>query len=416
MRLYAASYLLPVEGPPIAGGAIAVEEGEIIAVGTLDPLRRVCPGDVTEFPGCVIMPGLVNAHCHLELTHFPAWRMRDGMEYAPRSFVDWLIQVVKIKRGVTSDDFRHSLREGIRISHESGSTAVGDILSQRDLLPLYAASHLTGRLFFEAVGQDPARCGTLLAELERALEQPLGSFLPGVSPHTPYTISEEFGRVLGERARRRGVPCAIHCAESAAEGSFFFDTSGPLAEIFYPHVHWEQYLPSPRRTTPVRYLDGLGLLTPGSTAVHCVHVTSADAEILKKRNISIVLCPRSNNQLNVGTAPAHLYKKLGIPLALGTDSLASNDSLSLFDEARFAAALWPDVFPPEELLYMITLGGARVLGLEEQTGSLVPGKRADFIVVEATGTPERLPERIIHEGKLREVFARGNALTDPAPS
>lgn len=414
MRLYAASYLLPVEGPPIAGGALAVEEGEIVAVGTLDLLRTVCPGEVTEYPGCVIMPGLVNAHTHLELTHFPAWRMRHGMEYSPRTFVDWLIQVVKVKRGVTLEELRHSVREGLRISLESGSTAVGEILSRRDLLPLYGESPLAGRLSFEAIGQEPARWGGLLAELEQLVAQPVGGFLPGVSPHTPYTVSEEFGRELGVRARQWGVPGTVHCAESAAEGEFLSDATGPLAEIFYPHVHWEQYLTPPRRTTPVRYLDGLGLLTPGTAAVHCVHVTPADAELLRAREVSVVLCPRSNDRLAVGTAPAHLFKKLGIPLALGTDSLASNDSLSLFDEARFAAALWPGLFPPEELLYLMTLGGARVLGIEEQTGSLVPGKRADFIVVEASGTPGQLPERIIHDGKLREVFAQGDPLGDRA--
>ena len=407
MQLYAASYLLPIEGPPIAGGAIAVEDGEIIAVGNLDLLTAVCPGEVTEFPGCVIMPGLVNAHSHLELTHFPAWKMRHGMDYAPRSFVDWLIQVVKIKRGVTEEDLRHSVREGIRISLESGTTMLGEILSHRGLIPLYEESPLAGRLYFEAIGHDPLRCATLLAEVERAAALSMGGFLPGFSPHTPYTISERFTRELGERAREWMLPCAVHVAESAEESAFLFNADGAIAETFYPHVHWEAYLPPARKTTPVRYLDGLGLLTPGMAAIHCVHVTPADAKILKEREVSVVLCPRSNDRLNVGTAPAHLFRKFGIPLAFGTDSLASNDSLSLFDEARFAADLWPGLFPPEELLYMMTLGGARVLGLEDVAGSLAPGKRADFIVVEADGTPEQLPERIIGKGKLIEVFSAG---------
>ena len=407
MRIYAASYLLPVEGPPISGGAIAVEDGEIVAVGTLDLLTAVCPGEVTDFPGCVIMPGLVNAHSHLELTHFPAWKMRHGMDYAPRTFVDWLIQVVKVKRGVTDVELQHSVREGIRISLESGTTMLGEILASRDLMSLYSESPLAGRLFFEAIGHDPVRCAGLLTELGRTAELLTGGFLPGLSPHTSYTVSERFARELGERAREWELPCAVHVAESPEESAFLFDTTGAIAETFYPHVHWESYLPPARRTTPVRYLDGLGLLTPGTAAVHCVHVTPADAEILKDREVSVVLCPRSNDRLNVGTAPAHLFRKLGIPLAFGTDSLASNDSLSLFDEARFATDLWPGLFPPEELLYMMTLGGARVLGLEDMAGSLVPGKRADFIVVEVKGTPEQLPERIIGEGKLIEVFTAG---------
>jgi cytosine/adenosine deaminase-related metal-dependent hydrolase len=413
VRLYAASYLLPIEGPPIAGGAIAVEDGEIVAVGTLDLLSAVCPGEVTEFPGCVIMPGLVNAHSHLELTHFPAWKLRHGMDYAPRSFVDWLIQVVKVKRGVTDEDLRHSVREGMRISLESGTTMLGEILANRGLLSLYGESPLAGRLYFEAIGHDPVRCATLLSELGRAASSSTGGFLPGLSPHTPYTVSETFARELGERAREWLLPCVVHVAESADESAFLYDSTGALAEQFYPHVHWEAYLPPARKTTSVRYLDELGLLTPGMAAVHCVHVTPADAKILKERDVSVILCPRSNDRLNVGTAPAHLFRKLDIPLAFGTDSLASNDSLSLFDEARFAADLWPGLFPPEELLYMMTLGGARALDLEDMAGSLVPGKRADFIVVEAAGTPEQLPERIIGDGKLVEVFVAGVPLTVP---
>ncbi len=407
MHVYAASYLLPVEGPPIAGGALAVEDGEIVAVGTLDLLQAVCPGEVTEFPDCVIMPGLVNAHSHLELTHFPDWKVRLGSNSSPQTFIDWLMEIIKVKRGVTDMEFRHSVEEGLRLSLEAGTTALGEVLSRRELLTLYGDSTLAGRLYLEALGQEPNRCRGLLTELELAASELMGGFLPGISPHAPYTFSEEFGRELGLRARQWDVPCAIHCAESMEEVSFLQDASGPLAEIFYPHVHWEQYLPSPRRISPVRYLDDLGLLNPGNAIVHCVHVTPDDAAVLRDREVSVVLCPRSNERLNVGKAPAQLFKKLGIPLAFGTDSLASNDSLSLFDEARFAAASWPGLFPPEELLYMMTLGGARALGLEDMTGSLIPGKRADFLVVEAGGIPEQLPERIIHEGRLREVFARG---------
>lgn len=386
---------------------MAVEDGEIVAVGSLDLLKTVCPGEVVEYPDCVIMPGLVNAHSHLELTHFPAWKLRHGMDYAPRTFVDWLIQVVKVRRGLGPEDIRLSVQEGLRICRESGTTTLGEILSARDLLSLYAESSLAGRLYLEAIGQEPARCAAFLGEIEQAAGEITGGFLPGLSPHTPYTISEAFGRELGHKSREWGLPCAIHLAEPAAEEMFLFDSSGPLAETFYPHVHWEQYLPAARKTTSVRYLDSLGLLAADTAAIHCVHVTPADAEILREREVSIVLCPRSNDKLNVGTAPAHLFKKLGIPLALGTDSLASNDSLSLFDEARFAAAQWPGLFSPEELLFMMTLGGAQTLGLDDVTGSLIPGKRADFLVVEAAGAPEQLPERIIYEGKLREVFVQG---------
>src|ERR1043166_1115477 len=104
MQIYAASYLLPMSGPPVAGGAIAVDSGTIVATGTLTELRRLFVAPVREFPGCVIMPGLINGHSHLELTHFPAWKIRKDLDYTPRTYVDWIIQVIKVRRGLTHEE------------------------------------------------------------------------------------------------------------------------------------------------------------------------------------------------------------------------------------------------------------------------------------------------------------------------
>jgi cytosine/adenosine deaminase-related metal-dependent hydrolase len=143
-----------------------------------------------------------------------------------------------------------------------------------------------------------------------------------------------------------------------------------------------------------------------------VHVNHADAELLAKHGAKVVLCPRSNDKLDVGKAPAYLFKKLGIPLALGTDSLASNDSLSLQDEMNFLMQNFPGVFSAGEVLHMATLGGARAIGLDHETGSLEKGKRADFLVMSLENIPkeEDLPGAVIEEGKLREVFIKGELL------
>ncbi len=129
MRIFAASYLMPVSGPPIEGGAVLVEDGRIKDVGRLSDLRNSFPAQVLEFPGCVIQPGFVNAHSHLELTHFPSWKIRKDIDYSPRTYVDWVVQVIKISRALTMDEREHSLREGIRISLESGTTAIGEIVT-----------------------------------------------------------------------------------------------------------------------------------------------------------------------------------------------------------------------------------------------------------------------------------------------
>ncbi len=419
MMIFAASYLLPVSGPPIEGGALLEENGRIKAVGRLPEIRNLSPAPVREFPGCVMLPGLVNAHSHLELTHFPSWKIRKDIDYSPRTYVDWVIQVIKISRGLTREEREHSLREGIRISLESGTTAVGDIVTVDAHIPLYAASPLCGRLFLEAIGQDPMRCASLLARLEADLSMFGGpKILPGLSPHAPHTLSEAFMRDIAGLASRRSLPMAIHLAESREEADFIFDSTGDIAELLYPFVGWESFLPSPQKMSPVEYLDKLGMLEMSPTVIHCVHVNHAEAEILKKRGAKVVLCPRSNDKLNVGKAPAYLFKKMGIPMALGTDSLASNDSLSMLDEMRFLLADSPEVFSPGEILRMATLGGAEVIGLDKETGSLEQGKRADFLVMgfERECRANDLPGAVIEEGRLMEVVTGGEILKLPVRS
>jgi cytosine/adenosine deaminase-related metal-dependent hydrolase len=230
----------------------------------------------------------------------------------------------------------------------------------------------------------------------------------GLSPHTPYTIGEEHLPGIRETAATHALPLAIHLSESAAETDFIFETSGPLATDFYPFVGWESYLPPPRRCSSTTLLDRHGLLTPATLAINCVHLNLDDARILKERGVSIALCPRSNERLDVGLAPVSLFRKLGIPLALGTDSLASNDSLSLWDEMRFALDAFPKDLSPADLFRMATSDGAAALGISENCGSLETGKRADFQVVGNLGGGRAdLLERLIHGGSVQEVYAGG---------
>ncbi|HEY4744333.1 MAG TPA: amidohydrolase family protein [Desulfuromonadaceae bacterium] len=408
--LYAASWLVNSDSDPIPGGAIAVRGGVIVATGPLAELRRDHPGaPLVEYPDCAILPGLVNSHTHLELTHFPSWRLRTHVEYNPRRFVDWVIQVIKIKRGLNRNDYAASVREGMRMCLESGTTAVGELVCDPALAPLYRSSLLAGRLFFELLGHDPARFNPMLEQAMAACDDgDGGALLSGFSPHAPYTIGEANLAPIRDAALSRGLPLAIHVSESLAEGEFVFDSAGPLAAELYPFVGWERYLTPARRCTSTELLDRAGLLTPATLAVHCVHVTLNDAERLKERGVRVVLCPRSNDRLDVGRPPVGLFRKLGIPLALGTDSLASNDSLSLWEEMRYALATFPHDLSPAEVFRMATIGGAEALGIAAACGSLEIGKRADFQVVGNVGqAADTLLERAILEGKVQEVYAGG---------
>jgi aminodeoxyfutalosine deaminase len=409
MNIYAASYVLPITSPPIAGGAVAVDNGIIKAVGTLSEVRSAYDAPVTDLPGCVIIPGLVNAHTHLELTHFSAWKVRKELDYLPKTYVEWIQQVVKIRRALHPGDVELSVKEGIRLCLESGTTAVGEILTDYTLAPLYTDSPLRGRVFLEAIGHDPVQRVALLEKIESTLHDLNGALLPGISPHTPYTVSADLFKDVQALCSRLGISKAVHLSEPTEEVSFMHDTTGAIAEVLYPAAHWEGYLPHPMKTTSTRYLDSLGVLDSSTLAIHAVHVTPSDVAILKERGVTVVLCPRSNDRLFVGRAPHHLFKSAGLKLAVGTDSLASNDSLSILDEIRFLHEIAPDAFTPDELISMATIGGARALGIGNVAGSLEVGKRGDLLVFSecAPQSAGCIYGSMLEEGRLEQVYVAG---------
>ena len=353
----------------------------------------------------MIIPGFVNAHTHLELTHFPAWRLRNGLDYHPHRFVDWIIQMIKVRRGVTLEETRRSLKAGIQACLRSGTTAVGDIVTSPDLLSAYQGAVIGGRLYLELIGQDRQLFEPRLAKAVEGCKTVNGGRLPGLSPHAPYTLHSNLLPDIAAAAEQMQLSLSLHLAESREESDLLFDSTGPLADEMYPLVGWQDYLPAPRRTTPARFFDAGGLLGPSTLAVHGVQLTPADAVLLKERGVTICLCPRSNERLVVGTAPVHLFKKLGVPLCLGTDSLASNDSLSLWDEIRFALDCYKGALNPEELLLMTTRGGAAGIGLADHIGLLEAGKQADFQVLQLDGGCTA--ERLLDAGRVDAVYLQG---------
>ncbi|HXE97514.1 MAG TPA: amidohydrolase family protein, partial [Dongiaceae bacterium] len=297
----------------------------------------------------------------------------------------------------------------------SGTTAIGEIVTNPALAGLYYHSPLAGRLYFELLGQDSSHFTSKLAAAKAATDHgEAETLLSGLSPHSTYTIAQEHLAAIREVSASHSLPLAIHLSESRFEADFLFDGSGELASEFYPFVGWERFLGRPARCSSTELLDRHGLLTPTSLAVHCVHVSVADARILKSRGVHIALCPRSNKLLDVGMAPVHLFRKLDIPLALGTDSLASNNSLSLWDELRFALKTFPNDLSEQDVFHMVTAGGAAALGILATCGSLEAGKRADFQVVgNCDGSEQGLLERVMREGIPQEVYAGGVRYVPP---
>jgi cytosine/adenosine deaminase-related metal-dependent hydrolase len=407
--IYSASWLINPDASPVAGGALLVRNGIIVDAGPLNILRSTHSAPIVDFPGCVLLPGFINAHTHLELTHFPSWKLRLAVDYNPRRFTDWIIQLIKIARGLTPEDYPPSIREGERMCLESGTTAIGEIVTNPAMAEHYHHSQLAGRLYFELLGHDAGHfAGKLAAATAAAHQDEAHTLLTGFSPHSLYTIAHEHLAAIKDASASNALPLAVHLSESRSEASFLFDGSGDLATEFYPFVGWERFLGHPARCSSTELLDRYSLLTPTTLAVHCVHVSVADVRIIKSRGSHIALCPRSNELLDVGRAPVHLFKKFGIPLVLGTDSLASNNSLSLWDELRFALEIFSKDLTVQDVLHMVTIGGAEALGLSSGCGSLEIGKRADFQVIgNCDGSEVEILERVMREGVLQEVFVGG---------
>ncbi|MBE0504013.1 MAG: amidohydrolase family protein [Desulfuromonadales bacterium] len=380
-QLLRARYLLPRAGEPaIEDGALLIVGGRIAAVGRYSALQDRAV-QVIDYGDAVILPPLVNAHCHLELTDFPQWATECGETIEPESFVGWIRRLIRVRRALGGDPVPASVTAGIRQLLTAGTGAVGDILTTPAALAPLLASPLYGRIFFETIGLDAERFVPSLAAAlasARSLAYPLSG---GVSPHSTYTVSSRHLK----RAVSAGLPLAIHCAESPEESLFLREGRGPIAEELYAAADW----PLPEHApglSPVAWLAAQGALSPQTLLIHGVQVDAADAAVIAASGATVVLCPRSNVRLGVGTAPIGLYQATGVHLALGTDSRASNDSLSLWEEIAFARSVYPEL-APEELLAIATCGGARALGLGQEMGVLTAGSGANLQVLTATNLP-----------------------------
>ena len=380
-KLFRARYLLPTAGAPaIEDGALLITGGRISAVGPYSSLRA-SGAEVIDYGDAVILPPLVNAHCHLELSNFPLWLDECNETAAPADFVGWIRRLIRVRRQVGADAVPASITAGIQQLLAAGTGAVGDIFTSPGALAPLLASPLYGRVFFETIGLEEERFAPALAAAvasARSLAFPLRG---GLSPHATYTVS---ARHL-QRAIAAKLPLAIHCAESPEESLFLREGRGPIAEELYAAAGWSLPHPAPG-LSPVAWLAAHGALSPQTLLIHGVQVDADDVARIAASGASVVLCPRSNACLGVGTAPVGLYRHAGVSLALGTDSIASNDSLSLWDEIAFARSVYPEL-SPGELLNIATCGGARALGLANEMGKLTVGSGAHVQVLTAATLP-----------------------------
>ncbi len=407
ITVYSAAVVVPVTAPAVAGGAVAVQDGRILHLGTRDWVLRVLAGapEVREvhWDG-VLLPGLVNAHTHLQYTGMAAIGQR---QYA--GFEDWMGAFDAVYEA-GGHDWRAHAAIGAELSLAAGVTGLADVITDAEAVSALADAGLRGVSYWEVIGwvNDRWRADGLArveAELDRIPTPPA----IGISPHAPYSLETEPLLDLPDVARRRGARLHIHLGESRAEQG---PLSGPRDETWRT-VDTESFQALRRdgfATSATDFVDQLGVLGPDCHIAHGVYLNAHDREVLRARTTAVALCPRSNRVIGLDEPPVAAYLLEGNPIAVGTDSLASSPSLDLLadvaalhDIARRQGYTGADL--SHRLLRAATLGGAIALGMAtgpDRVGQLQVGALADlaFVDLPATGVRDAI-EGVVTDGAGR---------------
>jgi 5-methylthioadenosine/S-adenosylhomocysteine deaminase len=364
IRSISADWVLPVDGPPIKHGYVAWADGRIAEVGE---------GRVDDHrDGAVILPGLVNAHSHLEYAVYAGFG--DGEPFGP-----WLATHILRKRALDRDGMLAIARRGAADSLAAGITTAADYSYSGVAATAAAELGLRAVVYLEVFAADPADAERQFEETRSQVEQ-TDLVRIGVSPHAPYTCSVEVYRW----ALSLGLPVGTHLAESANEQLWLEHGTGPMA------VNAAVLVPPTGKRAVATLAD---VLCPELLCAHCVDVTANEIALLAAHDVPVAHCPRSNAMLGCGIAPLAELRAAGLRVGLGTDSPASTPSIDPWEELRTAVytararEARPDALGAVDALRMATIEAARALALEDELGSLTPGKRADLTLLSLAGSP-----------------------------
>lgn len=376
MTRYRAAWVLPVAQPPLRDGWVACEDGRIVAVGGPDD---AVDGPEVDLGQVALMPGLVNAHTHLELSY-----LRGQVPAAP-AFVTWIRGVVGARRqrpDPNGAEIIDSVRAGIEEAVASGTALVGDISNTLVTYGPLAESLLGGVVFYELLrfnAPDPdGVVAQACAQLDALPAHP--AVRPSLAAHAPYSVSPRVFRAIRRAMEARpGVPFSVHLAESTDETEFIRTAGGEWRRFLEDVGSWDPAFTAPG-VSPVQYLDDAGFLDARLLAVHGVQMTPADLARLVARGTTLVTSPRSNLHTGAGVPPVASFYASGVSVAVGTDSLASTPDLNVFTELATLRRLAPEV-PARRLIASATIEGARALGFEGSFGTLETGRRARVLAV-----------------------------------
>ncbi|MEW6327631.1 MAG: amidohydrolase family protein [Thermodesulfobacteriota bacterium] len=381
IKIHRAKWVFPVSSLPVSDGAVVVADGRIEAVGRFKDLREAYKGDVVDHGEVGILPALVNAHTHLELA---ALR---GRLSGKDGFVNWIRVLIKVREDIPPAEIEKAITNELAAMHQQGVGLIGDVGNTRMAYELCQKQKIKTVFFREFLGFNRAKTAKakeMLAEAGKSHETDNAFH---VAAHAPYTVSAELFSALKSWANKHGKMLSVHLGECLEEQELLAHGNGSLRDLLSERSAWDDDFIPPGKST-VAYLDKLGVLDNNTVCVHLVHLSEEDMAILATRRVKCCLCPRSNLFLNVGFPKVEKMLTYGLYPALGTDSLASNESLSILEEMAAIRKHMPGL-APEKILEMATLNGARALGREDRLGSLTSGKEAGMISVPAGGEGSR---------------------------
>jgi cytosine/adenosine deaminase-related metal-dependent hydrolase len=383
-----------MHGPVIEDGAIAISDSRISAVGKWRDLQSTA-GDIHDVGEVVLLPGLINAHCHLDYTNMA------GKISPPRSFADWIKTIVALKAEWSYTEFAESWVRGAAMLLRGGVTTVADVEAVPELLPeMWHATPLRVISFRELINLKPPppakELVTQAAESWAALRESSGRV--GLSPHATYTTHAELLSVAAHEARRRNWLLTTHVAESEQEFEMFMYRHGPL----YDWLKTQRDMSDCGKGSPIRHLERADYLSDNLLAIHVNYLWRDDAMVLAKHGVSVVHCPRSHAYFRHLFFPRRELAESGVNICLGTDSLASvaksrgtTPELDMFAEMQMLASREPEL-APLEILEMATVNPAKALKREGELGVLRKGACADLIAIPFSGAAEAVHDAVLH--------------------
>ncbi len=403
MVIISAPWVVPVATSVIPAGSVAIADGRIIDIGRRDDIVAKYPQYPETKYSCVLMPALVNAHMHLELSH-----LATNLPLLPaNNFTDWIDELLiqRANKKECQEEIVAAFTAALKLQYDAGVALIGDIGNE-----YYNALHCTGGdvqptviRMLEFLGPNRDACCMALDNLMQLDEQTVAT------GHAPYSTAPDLLKEIKKRCNRLQHVFSVHACECAGEREFVQAGTGCFRDFLEKKNSWDGVFPFSENgfSGTIQYFAHLGLLDDKTLLVHCVHVSLQELQIIKQSGARICLCPGSNQFLGSGQAPVEQMVALGLLPALGSDSAASNESLDIWREMQLLATHNPHL-APADILAMATTGGAAALLHDADYGSLAVGKKAEFIHVSSAdllrcNESSKLIDVLVVNGKPAEI-------------